>query len=327
VNIQCHAVIGDGENSSTIEGATVDVSAAARFSLICNKVVSKYDTAIKISSCDDIFLRITNVESGSQNYINAGAPVMLLEGSGSMYINQLSCTGYGSCLVHKDGIIGATITGIYTYTVSDPDPSEPTVLLDGGTEDQELVLYFGELKNFNSNSGVAVRITEGKASLIGRSIFCTSGKSLDLTGEIVSAYFECDEIISLTEGINIENSDQPIVIQANYIEGSDGNDAVVKCNDLCNLVLRNAKIKNTTESTSIGIYITDHNGDQLNELENLIIVTGTVEDQDYSIFRDGSNNIDIKNLLLFVKQPISNNITLLIGDENNFKYIVDPVIF
>ncbi|MCB0726292.1 MAG: hypothetical protein KDD00_02435 [Ignavibacteriae bacterium] len=330
VNIECYKIDGLGENNSTLEGSSVDVSAAAKFRLICNKVYNKYNTAIRISGCDDIFLNIRTVESGTAASPNADSPVLSLERTGSVYINELLCTGYGSCLDHKDGVIGATINKLLTLLPAGETPSTtaPTLLLDAGTGDQDLVLYFDEIKNFNSTGGDTVKIDEGKASLIGRSIYCTNGKSLDLTHPIVSAYIQCDEIISLTEGINIANRNEPIVIEANYIEGSSGNGGVIKSVSLSNYVLRNAKIKNTTTSSpSIGIYIVDGDiNDQNIEIENLIIVTGIAENQDYSIYRDGENNINIKNLLLFVRAGISDNITLLIGDINNFKYIEDSTI-
>lgn len=98
----------------------------------------------------------------------------------------------------------------------------------------------------------------------------------------------------------------------------------MKCNDTCSLVIRNAKIKNTTESTSIGIYINDSEESQSIELENLIIVTG-ISEGDFSILKVG-DDIDIKNLLLFVKKAKSASTNLLIGDVTNFKYIIDENI-
>jgi hypothetical protein len=151
--------------------------------------------------------------------------------------------------------------------------------------------------------------------------------SVDLSNIVISALIQCDEIISGTKGINISNSDEQVIIDANFIEGSNGNDGVIKCNNSTNLILRNAKIKNTYTGSSspysLGIYITDNNTNQMIELENIIIVTGTTSN-DFSIFRDGSTNIDIRNLGLFVKKAISNNITLKIGTgiSGNFKYII-----
>ncbi|MCB0727090.1 MAG: hypothetical protein KDD00_06470 [Ignavibacteriae bacterium] len=331
VNIECYRIENDGESSTSTGGATVDVISAARFSLICNRVFSKYNTAIKISDCPDFFLNITSVESGTPKNPNTGAPVLLIEADGSTYINELTCTGYGSCFLHKDGVAAATINKISTLQ---PDTetstvANSTILLDAGTGDQDLVMYFDEIKNLNLYGGDAVKITEGKASLIGRSINCVQGKSLDLILNIVSAFIQCDEIISLSEGINIDNSHDAIVIEANYIEGSDGNDGVIKSASGSNYVLRNAKIKNTTSSSpSIGIYIDSGSSttDQTIELENLIIITGT-DSIDYSIFRDGmTTGIEIKNLGLFVKKDKNSLVSFTIGTSTNFKYIVSPDI-
>ena len=193
-----------------------------------------------------------------------------------------------------------------------------------------LTLYFDEIKNLNLNEGDCVKITKGKANLIGRKIMCTQGKSLDLTDSIVSAFIQCDEIFSLTQGINIENSDEPIIIDTSYIEGNIGNDGVVKSVSGSNYILRNAKIKCTDETEdSICIYIDE--GEQNIEFENLILVTGNLIDGE-TILRVG-DNIEIRNLNLFVNKSINENlITLLIGtgmivpEDYNYKYIVSDEI-
>ena len=197
------------------------------------------------------------------------------------------------------------------------------------------MLYFNEINNYNSNAGDAVKVTGGNATLIGNNIYCVNGLSLNLTDDIQSAYIKSDNIISLTKGINIDNENDPIVIEANYIEGSNGNDGVVRSATGSNYVLRNAKIKNTFTGSSspysIGVYIEGNlsSNDQSIEIENLIIVTGTTSN-DHSILRDGTTNIDIKNLGLFVKKAISENITLKIGtgtgSGENFKYIISTDI-
>lgn len=274
-------------------------------------------------------MKIKTVEAGDYPYYNEGAPVMVFEGSGSIYINELKCLGLGSCLQLKDGILAANINKISTLVFDPESPATTsTILLPYGTGDPELVLYFDEIKNLNPNGADCVTILKGKASLIGRRIYSESSKTIiigDVEHTIDSAYIQCDEIVSLLEGINIWNSTEPTVIDAKYIQGGGANAGVIKCNDTCNLVLRNAKIVNMTESTSIGIYITNNSTGQLIELENLIIVAG-LNIGDFSIFRAGSTNINIKNLLLFVNKPISDHITLQIGNSGNFKYIEDNSI-
>ena len=196
---------------------------------------------------------------------------------------------------------------------------------------QELTLYFDEIQNLSSNGGDAVIADEGILNLIGRRIYCVDGLSLDLA---TNANIIVDEIISETKGINIHNdSSTKIVIDSNKIEGSNGNDGVIRSVSGSNYVLRNAKIINTYTGSSAphsrGIFISDNNqaNDQTIEIENLIIVTG-IGSNDASIYRDGNQNIDIKNLTLFVKKDISSNITLKIGTgiTGNFKYIVSTDI-
>ncbi len=139
VNIECYIIDGVGENNSTLEGSSVDVSAAAKFRLISTKVYNQFNTAIRISDCDDVFLNIRTVESGTPSSPNAGSPVLSLEGTGSVYINELLCTGYGSCLNHKDRVIGATINKLKTFLPAGETPSTtaPTILLDAGTGTDE----------------------------------------------------------------------------------------------------------------------------------------------------------------------------------------------
>jgi hypothetical protein len=245
--------------------------------------------------------------------------------------NEVICNNDSSCLLFKAGSLIATILKL--TTTDNHIATSGTVELSGGTGTQNLTLYFDEIQNLSTTGGNGVNSSEGFLNLIGRRIYSTEGMSLNLVDDIVGAYFQCVEIISGTKGININNSDEQIIIDANYIEGSNGNDGVIKCNDSTNLVLRNAKIKNTYSGSSSpysrGIYITDtEEATQLIQIENLIIVTGTTAN-DFSIYRDGSNNIDIKNLTLFVKKAISGHITLKIGTEavtGNYKYIISSDI-
>lgn len=342
VNIECFQVSCDGEDTDEIEGACINITSAKNFRLICDRVTSKYNTAMRIKDCKEIFLRINSVRSGSTGNPNAGAPVILIEQgdddppgpiSGSFYINELICTGYGSCFVQKHGLIAASINKL--LTIQPPDPSTAsaaTVFLDTGISEHELILYFDEIINYFGIGGDSVQIIDGKASLIGRKIYSTSGKSLDLTDSIISAFIQCDEIISLTEGINIANSNEPIVIDANFIEGGIGNDGVVRSASDSNYVLRNARIKCTdTSNNSVCIYLPESDSNtQTIELENIILVTGNTTNGD-TIRRITSNTMEVKNLGLFVNKAIDRTkIILLIGTGSgsgeNFKYIVSSDI-
>lgn len=216
------------------------------------------------------------------------------------------CKNEGSCLNFKAGSLIANILKL--TTVNNDVQTSGTVELSGGTGTQTLTLYFDEIQNLSSKDGDSVVANEGKIILIGRRIYTIDGKSLDLSAD---AEISVDEIISDSKGIYIHNgSTQKIIIDSNKIEGSNGIDGVIKSISGFNYVLRNAKVINTySSSPSIGIYI--DTGSQTIEIENLIIVTGT-ETTDFSIFRNSSSNIDIKNLGLFVKTDISYHISGLI---------------
>ena len=148
---------------------------------------------------------------------------------------------------------------------------------------------------------------------------------MDLSGD---ADIRAVEIISGTKGINIHNSSsQKIIIDADYIEESNGNDGVIRSSSGSNYVLRNAKIKNNYSGSSSpysrGIYIDGGSvDDQTIEIENVIIVTGTGS-LDFSIFRSGSNGINIKNYGLFVKKGVSSLVGFIVGTNSNFKVITN----
>jgi hypothetical protein len=221
-------------------------------------------------------------------------------------------------IIKRDG----SVFGVYTtYTAARIDA------VSGGDATQNLTLYFDELQNIGGGTGVNVE--EGNVNLIGRRIYSSSGLSMDLSSNVDC---QCIEIISGTKGINIHNgSSQKIIIEADYIEGSNGNDGVIKSASGSNYVLRNAKIKNTYTGSSSpysrGIYIESGSSttDQTIELENLIIVTGTGAN-DYSIYRDVSTGIVVKNLGLFVKKDKNTLVSFTIGISTNFKFIISTDI-
>ncbi|MBK7158904.1 MAG: hypothetical protein IPH77_10150 [Ignavibacteria bacterium] len=150
--------------------------------------------------------------------------------------------------------------------------------LSDGTGTQNLTLFFDEIQNLSKEGGNAVTASEGILNLNGRYIYAKGGMSMDLRAD---ADILVDEIISKTKGININNNpssgNKKVIIDANIIEGSNGNDGVIRSATGSNYVVRNAKIKNTaTSSPSIGIYIETGTNtlDQAIELENLNLVTG-----------------------------------------------------
>lgn len=200
------------------------------------------------------------------------------------------CNNEGSCLNFKAGTLIANILKL--TTINTDVETSGTVELSDGTGTQNLTLYFDEIQNLSSKDGNAIVADQGKINLFGRRVYSVDGMSMDLATD---ANILVDEIISDTKGINIHNgSTQKIIIDANYIEGSNENDGVIKSASGSNYVLRNAKIKNTYTGSSSpysrGIYIEegDQTNDQLIELENLIIVTGTGTN-DFSYFSRRSN--------------------------------------
>jgi len=327
ISIQCDYIEGIGAvyspSSDANQGYSIfvnGVSSSQKFHLSCNKVINKNNSAIifALSSeetpTNDINIRVQTVLTGISGQSGTGRTAMELTGTGYVDIDEIICLYKGSCFIHKSGNL---VTSILKMTTSDQD--RPALSVGEGDGTQNLTLYFDEIQNTSSGDGV--KVAQGIVKLIGRRIYSGSGLSIDLASNA-----EClvDEIISGTKGIYIHNSSsQKVIVDSNYIEGGNGNSGVIKSDSGSNYVLRNAKIKNTaTSSPSIGIYIPDGGtNNQTIEIENLIIVTATGV-SDFSIYRDGSNDIHIKNLTLFVKKDISGHVKLDIGDEDNFKYIV-----
>ena len=344
VSIQCDSIEGLGGVGVTgdpYEGASVlvtNITDAQKFSLICNKVINQYNAAIAFDTVTNgtnkntINIKVKRIDTGVVDD-DFGGPGLAIKGTGFIDIEEIICYNNNQCLLFQGGTVIANILKMTTRNINHfSAPYVPAVEVSGGDGTQKLTLYFDEIQIL-SVGGDAVKISNGTATLIGRRTYSQSGLSMDL-----SSNAEClvDEIISGTKGIYIHNgSSQKIIIEANYIEGSNGNDGVIKSATGSNYVLRNAKIKNTYTRSSLpysrGIYIDDGNAnDQSIEIENLIIVTG-IGTNDFSIFRNGSNNIDIKNLGLFVKRKKSDNVMLKIGTgieppDGNFKYIISTDI-
>lgn len=171
-----------------------------------------------------------------------------------------------------------------------------------------------------------MKVSQGIANIIGRRIYSNLGYALNLISNIVSANILCIDIISGVRCINIDNDDDQIIIDANYIEGNIGaTDGVVYCNNHGKFLLRNAKIKNLrtsgTSPFSIGIYL-GAMGTISMELENIIIVTGDSHATDARTIVSAVART-VKNLGLFTNKP-NTNITFQIGTTGNFKYIVSP---
>ncbi|MCY7361975.1 MAG: hypothetical protein LH629_07920, partial [Ignavibacteria bacterium] len=237
VSIQCDYIEGIGRiyNSGidANEGVSILIEglySSQSFRLQCNKVINQNNSAIVFRNADvftpenEINLNVKTVQSGISGVSGSGRTAVELAGKGFVSINEVICPVKGSCLVHKAGNIIANIIKLTTS-----DASEPAVWVGDGDESQDLKLYFNEIKNINTTSGDAVRVTQGIVNIIGRKIYSSKGLSLDLKEDIISAYFQCNEINSGTKGINLYNHNEAVVIQANFIEGSNGHYGVIYC--------------------------------------------------------------------------------------------------
>jgi len=322
VSIECDYVEGLGKEGATVGGATISVSSSPQFSLKCNKIISHYNSAVVIAGCDDLTIFCNSIESGTATGYNGGTSVMSISASGVLKAQELLCYGHGTCLKYIAGQLNASIKKI--KTINSGTTSNPTILLDdGGT--QELILYFDSIENLNSIGGDAVKVTEGKAILTGSIIYSYKGYSLYLNSD---AEIFCNKIKSDTKGVLIQNSStQRIFIDSNFIEGSVGASGAVEIADSSNVIIKNARIKNiSSSSSSIGMYINPGNGNPTIELDNVIIVTGNLTWGESVYVLTGSEPATyIKNLGLFVNKAVV-GAEILIGTETNFKVITNSQI-
>jgi len=334
VSIQCDYIEGIGRiyNSGidANEGVSILIEglySSQSFRLQCNKVINQNNSAIVFRNADvftpenEINLNVKTVQSGISGVSGSGRTAVELAGKGFVSINEVICPVKGSCLVHKAGNIIANIIKLTTS-----DASEPAVWVGDGDESQDLKLYFNEIKNINTTSGDAVRVTQGIVNIIGRKIYSSKGLSLDLKEDIISAYFQCNEINSGTKGINLYNHNEAVVIQANFIEGSNGHYGVIYCDAHTNMVLRNAKLRNTSTSGStpysVGIYINASSYEQFFTIDNVVLITGNTSTGQTMFFPvTGAEPTIVKNLGLFVNKNIESDIGIEIGTAAKFKYI------
>lgn len=322
LNMQCDSLLCVGGNTSSVSAPTIEITGGAKFNLVCNQIQNDYNSAIYITGGSEIFIQCNRIISGTTS--NTGAPVVVLNATGVLNADEIICKGTGTCLQITGGLVNSKIGKLITLSTS--ESSDPTLLLSGGSGTQELILYFNEIQNLNV--GEAVKANQGKLTLIGNKIFSNDDLTLNFIHPIISAYVQCDKIISTNKGIHIENQSNQIIIDANYIEGGNGNNGVIRSALFSKYIIRNAKIVNTytgdVDPYSIGIFINyGETNSQTIELENLIIVTGNDSNDLCIKFEDGllPTTMDIKNLNLFSNKGKSSSVIFLVGDTGNNKFI------
>ena len=341
VSIECDFIEGVGSpvtSGDPYKGASVlikNITDAQRFSLVCNRVSNIYNSAIVFDNISSgtaknaVNIKVNRIEVGIVDDVSEG-PALILRATGFVEVDKINCLNNNSCLILKAGTITANILKMTKGNANHfTGPYYPALEVSGGDGTQNLILYFDEIQNIGG--GDAVKVSNGIANIIGRRIYSNLGYALNLISNIVSANILCIDIISGVRCINIDNDDDQIIIDANYIEGNIGaTDGVVYCNNHGKFLLRNAKIKNLrtsgTSPFSIGIYL-GAMGTISMELENIIVVTSEISDTSKTIYSASSR--DVKNLGLFVNKPKSDSITLKIGTEvttGNFKYIISADI-
>jgi len=319
VYIECESLESNGYEDDD-ESATVYFENAASITILAKKIYNSKRKAISFANeVSDINIKVGTIEGGYYDEDFTGGDTITIRGSGYLTANEVISNSNGSCLAHKAGNFTANILKL-TTTLNRSDSPNATVELSGGTGDQILTLQCDEIK---ATHAVCVKQEEGFLNLKARSIYSVYALSMDLSA---NADIEAVDIVSDSKGINIHNSSsQKIIIDANSIIGSNGNDGVVRSSSGSNYVLRNAKIKNTfTTGDSVCIYIESGNTNGQNiEIENIILVTGNSL-SGKPIYRPGTNTININNYGLFVNRVIDRTLIILkigTGTEGNYKFI------
>ena len=323
VYMECDYLEASGNTSSLSRSvATILISNASKFNLICNNIYNHRDSAIIITICENLYIKCKTIESGISGETNIGTSVINSKGSGYIFSDDVICNGFGSCIEQTGGNLFANILKLTTK--NNATAAKPTVLLDNVSGNQNLNLIFDEIQNLNTIDGDTVTLAEGKATLKGRRIYSEKGLSLDLAA---NANIICSEIVSLTQGVNITNTNpEKIIIDADLIEGSTGNSGVIYSLAASNFTIRNAKIKNTsTSSYSVGVYLNASNASPYVELKNVIIVTGNIASGETIQVLIGANAVNIYNYGLFLNKDFT-DADVLIGTVNNYKLITDVLV-
>lgn len=66
IYIQCDSIYGlGGSSSGTRNLPAINVTQAAKFSVVCNNIYSNVNTSVLISNCSDFYIKCKSIESGT----------------------------------------------------------------------------------------------------------------------------------------------------------------------------------------------------------------------------------------------------------------------
>ena len=319
VSVKCDII----ENESA--GQACVSSSAKKFHLECNLVYGKSHGAVYLNNnnSDDININAEKVITGQITELSSGTTAIISRGNGFIHVNEILCRNLGHCLSHREGEITANIKKLTTkMNIAN---AIAAVHLDQGTGTQKLILYFDEILNFNGsfNSGIGIYLHEGKGIFIGRRVYSENEEGVDISGDNTKGYIKINEIISLNKAaIRSFSNNEQLIIDSDYIVGF-GFTGSVYIQDDANLLLKNAKIINTDDTSDSKCIVLEKPDTLLPNLtlNNVKAVTGNTSIGTI-IFQAGFTGISIKNYGFFANKSLDTGISLVIGDSSNFFFIV-----
>ena len=319
VSVKCDII----ENESA--GQACVSSSAKKFHLECNLVYGKSHGGVYLNNnnSDDLNINAEKIVTGEITELSSGTTAIISRGNGFMHINEILCRNLGHCISHREGEITANIKKLTTkMNIAN---AIAAVHLDQGTGTQKLILYFDEILNFNGsfNSGIGIYLHEGKGIFIGRRVYSENEEGVDISGDNTKGYIKINEIISLNKAaIRSFSNNEQLIIDSDYIVGF-GFTGSVYIQDDANLLLKNAKIINTDDTSDSKCIVLEKPDTLLPNLtlNNVKAVTGNTSIGTI-IFQAGFTGISIKNYGFFANKSLDTGISLVIGDSSNFFFIV-----
>jgi len=329
LSVECDYIEAIGSTIlNSISGSCVNVSRAKKFHLNCKKIYNQNNNGIALGSIakiEDLNLNIQTIETGIPGSTNTGNTALITRGNGFIRIDEILCRNLGHCFSHRNGEITANIKKLTTKM--NRANAIAAVHLDQGTGTQKLIMYFDEILNFNGsfNSGIGIHLHEGTGIFIGRRVYSENEEGVDISGNNTKGYIKINEIISLNKAaIRSFSNNEQIIIDSDYIEGF-GITGSVYMQDDANLILKNAKIINTDDTSDSKCIVLEKPDTLLPNLtlNNIKAVTGNTS-VGTIIFQAGFTGISIKNYGFFANKNLDTGISLAIGDSSNFFFIVSP---